>query len=135
MPEWLVEQGIGEDRAVLLDRGEVRAARLQRHGGLVPGLVADARLISRQTGSRRGTLRFESGEEALVDGLRPDASEGTMLRAVVTRSAIAEIGRHKRALAKPTPAAQCRRFLTGGPMDLTEDEVLLELDATGSYGR
>jgi len=37
--------------------------------------------------------------------------------------------------AKPTPAAQCRRFLTGGPMDLTEDEVLLELDATGSYGR
>jgi diguanylate cyclase (GGDEF)-like protein/PAS domain S-box-containing protein len=37
--------------------------------------------------------------------------------------------------AKPTPAAQCRRFLTGGPMDLTEDEALLELDATGSYGR
>jgi hypothetical protein len=105
LPEWLVEQGIGEDRAVLLDRGEIRAARLQRHGGLVPGLVADARLISRQAGSRRGTLRFDSGEEALVDGLPPDASEGTMLRAVVTRSAIAEIGRHKRALARPTSAA------------------------------
>jgi diguanylate cyclase (GGDEF)-like protein/PAS domain S-box-containing protein len=37
--------------------------------------------------------------------------------------------------AKPTPAAQCRRFLTGAPLDLTEDEALLELDATGSYGR
>jgi len=37
--------------------------------------------------------------------------------------------------AKPTPAAQCRRFLTGAPLDLTDDEALFELDATGSYGR
>jgi diguanylate cyclase (GGDEF)-like protein/PAS domain S-box-containing protein len=38
--------------------------------------------------------------------------------------------------AKPTPASQCRRFLTGAPLDLTDDEALFEpLDATGSYGR
>ncbi len=37
--------------------------------------------------------------------------------------------------AKPTPAAQCRRFLTGTPLDLTDDELLETLDATGSYGR
>jgi len=38
--------------------------------------------------------------------------------------------------AKPTPASQCRRFLTGTPLDLTDDEALFEpLDATGSYGR
>jgi diguanylate cyclase (GGDEF)-like protein/PAS domain S-box-containing protein len=37
--------------------------------------------------------------------------------------------------AKPTPAAQCRRFLTGTPLDLTEEELLEPLDATGSYGR
>lgn len=37
--------------------------------------------------------------------------------------------------AKPTPAAQCRRFLTGAPLDLTDDDSLMELDATGSYGR
>jgi diguanylate cyclase (GGDEF)-like protein/PAS domain S-box-containing protein len=36
--------------------------------------------------------------------------------------------------AKPSPASQCRRFLTGTPLDLTQDEALLELDATGSYG-
>jgi diguanylate cyclase (GGDEF)-like protein/PAS domain S-box-containing protein len=37
--------------------------------------------------------------------------------------------------AKPTPAAQCRRFLTGQPLDLTDDGLLQPLDATGSYGR
>jgi diguanylate cyclase (GGDEF)-like protein/PAS domain S-box-containing protein len=38
--------------------------------------------------------------------------------------------------AKPTPASQCRRYLTGAPLDLTSDESLFEpLDATGSYGR
>jgi diguanylate cyclase (GGDEF)-like protein/PAS domain S-box-containing protein len=37
--------------------------------------------------------------------------------------------------AKPTPAAQCRRFLTGQPLDLTDEELLEPLDATGSYGR
>jgi diguanylate cyclase (GGDEF)-like protein/PAS domain S-box-containing protein len=38
--------------------------------------------------------------------------------------------------AKPTPASQCRRFLSGTPLDLTDDEALFEpLDATGSYGR
>ena len=37
---------------------------------------------------------------------------------------------------KPTPASQCRRFLTGAPLDLTDDEALFEpLDATGSHGR
>jgi diguanylate cyclase (GGDEF)-like protein/PAS domain S-box-containing protein len=37
--------------------------------------------------------------------------------------------------AKPTPAAQCRRFLTGTPLDLTDEALLQPLDATGSYGR
>jgi diguanylate cyclase (GGDEF)-like protein/PAS domain S-box-containing protein len=37
--------------------------------------------------------------------------------------------------AKPTPAAQCRRFLTGQPLDLTDESLLQPLDATGSYGR
>jgi EAL domain-containing protein (putative c-di-GMP-specific phosphodiesterase class I) len=38
--------------------------------------------------------------------------------------------------AKPTAASQCRRFLSGTPLDLIGDEALFEpLDATGSYGR
>ena len=37
--------------------------------------------------------------------------------------------------AKPTPASQCRPFLNGAPLDLTDDSMLQTLDATGSYGR
>lgn len=103
--QWFVEQGIGEHRAVLVDGGEIVAARVEWPGTLAAGQVEDAVLIARAAGSKRGTVRFAGGEEALIDGLPQDASEGSPLRVVVTRAAVSETGRLKRAHARPTQEA------------------------------
>lgn len=100
---WFVEEGIGEHRAVRLEGGAIAEARIDWPGsGLTVGQVEDARLVARTSGSSRGTARFANGEEALVAKLPRGAAEGSVLRLVVTRAAIGEGGRTKRAQARPT---------------------------------
>jgi hypothetical protein len=104
LAEWLLERGIGEDRAVLLDGGEIVAAKVEWPGALTAGEIADAVLVSRAAGSTRGAVRFRSGQEALIDRLPRDAREGAPIRVEVTREAIAEAGRMKLAQARATDA-------------------------------
>lgn len=104
MAEWLVEEGIGEHRAVLVENGDIVAAKVYWPGTLAAGHVEDAILVSKPAGSLRGTARFASGEEAMVDGLPRDAAEGARIRLIVTRAAILELRRAKLAQARPCTA-------------------------------
>ena len=101
---WYVEEGIGEQRAIRLDGERISASRVEWPGELTAGIVEDAVLMSRTAGSTRGTARFASGEEALVDKLPPSASEGATIRLAITRPALGERGRRKLARARPTDA-------------------------------
>ncbi|MET0179282.1 MAG: ribonuclease [Novosphingobium sp.] len=106
--EWLYEDGIGEERAILVDGGAIVAARIEWGEGLCPGLVADARLVAKRAGASRGTARFADGSEALVDALASTTCEGEALRLRVTRAAIGERGRLKLAQARPAPGEPLR---------------------------
>lgn len=99
MPEWLIEDGIGEDRAILIDGNEVLAAKCRWPGELRAGEAVNAKLVSKT--ATRGTAQTDDGREILVDKLPRDASEGSMLDLAITRAAMTERGRYKLPAARP----------------------------------
>ena len=99
-PEWLIEQGIAETRALLMGGEQVLAARIHWPGELHAGEHRRARLISKLAGTRRGVALLDDGTEALVDHLPPGVTEGQTIAVVITRAALAERGRLKRAQAR-----------------------------------
>ena len=112
MAEWLIERGIGETRAILVDNGAVIAAKLHWPGELAAGQVVEARLTATPKGSARGiattTTGTGTGTEILLDKLPRDCTQGSTLQVLVTRAPIAERGRLKRAQGRvhdgsPTP--------------------------------
>jgi hypothetical protein len=102
LPEWLVEAGIGEDRAILRDGDTVLAARVCWREPWRVGAVAAARLDHRHPGSRRGAAHLPDGTIALIDTLPPGLTDGATLMVRITRAALSERGRFKLAQCRPT---------------------------------
>jgi hypothetical protein len=102
---WLVEQGIGEHRAVRLSHDGIEEARVQWPGAqLLAGEVGEARLRERLGEGSAGRVEFPNGEMAFGTLIPRKLSIGANVRMVVTREAMAERGRLKLAQARHTQA-------------------------------
>jgi len=104
LAEWLLETGIGEDRAILVENGEIIEAAIELPSPLRVGAVMAARLVKVLVPGRRGIAALDGGGEALVEPLPPSLTEGAALRVEIVREAIPEAGRFKLAKARATDA-------------------------------
>lgn len=120
MAEWLYEQGIGENRAILVEDDEILEAVIELPAGIRAGAVVPARLTAILIAGRRGVATLEDGGEALIEPLPSSLTEGAAFRAEIVREAIPEPGHVKRAIARaidaePTPGLSLAERLGLGP--------------------
>ena len=101
MAEWLYEEGIGENRAILVEDGAILEAQIELpDSGLRAGAVASGPLAVHVPG-RRGLVTV-SGEPVLVEPLPSGLSEGRTVRVLILREAVPEAGRPKPAKGRIT---------------------------------
>jgi len=100
---WLYEAGIGENRAIFLENGELTKVRIERLDNRVkPGAVVDAIFKEKWVAGKSGIVTIESGEELLLQPLSKGLTEGSSIRIEVIREAERERGgRFKRGKARP----------------------------------
>jgi len=125
LPEWLIERGIGETRAALVDHGEVIEARVRRDGVVPAGTILEAKLVAV---APRVAVEAD-GETFLLPRGVSGVSEGRTLRVEVTREALGGAEPWKRGLARITsepprpapPLAEGREGPIAGWDDLLEE--------------
>lgn len=99
MALWLFENGIGEARAALVDGDRLLAARIELEGTLRVGTVARARL------SERMVATLDNGVEVMLAHPPAGVTLGGALTVEITREAIPEPGRAKRARGRVSESA------------------------------
>lgn len=105
MAEWLYEEGIGENRAILVEDGQIAEAIIELPSKLRAGSVVSARLAPILIAGRRAIAVLEDGSEVLVEPVPAGITEGAAVRIEIMREAVAEHGRPKRAKGRVTDAA------------------------------
>jgi ribonuclease G len=76
LAEWIIEVGIGETRAVLVEGGAIVEALVELEGVVPAGSVIRARLASVGTAARNAVARDESGQEFLLPAGAPSLTPG-----------------------------------------------------------
>ncbi len=136
MPEWLIERGIGETRAALVEGGAIVEARIALDGATPAGTVLSARLIDIGQGGRNAVARDDRGGEYLLATAPGGVTQGAALNIEVVREGTPGAEPWKRPLARatdrpPSPAAPLSgreiAFPSTGGNELTEagwDDVI-----------
>ena len=105
MAEWLYEEGIGENRAILVEDEDIVAAAIELPGELRCGSVLSGRLVRIAIPGRRGIVATDRGE-VMVEPLPKELTEGREVRVEIVREPIAEPGKAKFAKGRITDAEE-----------------------------
>lgn len=139
MAEWLFEAGIGEDRAALVDDGNIVEVRIERHDAAIRyGAILEARL-KRKAGPNGRAEVETAGGSALLSPLPPGLTEGATLLVEIVREAIPERGNPKLPLVRPAEPGEPREAaslaeqlrLTGVPVREIRAHEADALEAAG----
>jgi hypothetical protein len=150
LAEWLYEEGIGENRAILVERGAIVEAVIELPDDLRAGTVAAGRLRSILVPGRRGLVETGAGW-VLVEPLPAALTEGQGTRVEITRGSTPEPGKQKHAKGRitdseerkgpslrdrigsprPLPAVSSDRFEEAGWSELLEEAASGEIGFTG----
>jgi hypothetical protein len=115
LPDWIVERGIGEVRAALVEGERILEARILPDGVLPAGSVVEARLASIGSHGRNAVALAVDGTELLLPRRPAGVAEGASIRVEITREAIPGIEPWKRPLARITDAPPALATLPGRP--------------------
>jgi len=126
LPEWLLERGIGEDRAVRMVDGQIVEARI-----LLEGVARSrTRLAARLKSNGPRAIADAGGEEYLLPKGAAGATEGSDIVIEVTREAIPGAEPWKRPLARVTD----QRAGAPAPLDAEVLTFPAPHDALGAGG-
>jgi ribonuclease G len=104
LAEWLIERGIGETRAALVEDGEIVEARIELDGITPAGTIVAALLVDVGQAGRNAVAKDSTGIEYLLPNAPAGVTEGAALNVEILREAIPGNEPWKRPLARPTDA-------------------------------
>jgi len=109
MTEWLYEEGIGESRAILVEKGRILEIQIEPdETGHRVGAVVQARLVARLAGGR-GRVLLSDESEAMLQPVPAGMTEGARLFVEVIRESYVEPGgQAKPAVVRASEAREAR---------------------------